>query len=34
MDNASDIVKSYSDYVTLSVDDEGVTAALRHFGLL
>lgn len=34
MENASDEVKSKADYVTTSVDDDGVANALKHFGLL
>lgn len=32
--NASDEVKQFADYVTTSVDDDGVVNALRHFGLI
>lgn len=34
MGNATDEVKAHADYVTSSVDEEGVTSALRHFGLI
>lgn len=34
MGNASAEVQASADYVTLSVDEDGVAAALRHFGLL
>lgn len=34
MGNASDEVKKYADYVTASVDDDGIVKALKHFGLL
>ena len=34
MGNASDAVKAAADYVTDSVDDDGVEKALRHFGLI
>ncbi len=34
MGNAKQMVKDKADYVTLSVHDDGVCAALRHFGLL
>ena len=34
MGNASEEVKSVADYVTASVDEEGVTKALEHFGFL
>lgn len=34
MGNALDDVKSSADYVTLTVDQNGVGAALKHFGLL
>ena len=34
MGNAMDEVKSKADYVTLSVDEDGISHAFRHFGLL
>lgn len=34
MGNARDEVKAHADYVTTSVDDNGIPAALRHFGIL
>ncbi len=34
MGNASDTVKAAADYVTDSVDEDGVANALRHFGLI
>lgn len=34
MGNASDKVKESADYVTDSVDDDGVANALKHFGLI
>lgn len=34
MDNACDELKSVADYVTLSVDDDGVERALQYFGLI
>ena len=34
MDNAPDEVKAKADYVTGSVDEDGVVEALRHFGFL
>lgn len=34
MGNARDAVKAVADYVTTSVDDDGVRNALRHFGLI
>ncbi len=34
MGNANDFVKDQADYVTSSVDDDGIPAALAHFGLL
>ena len=34
MGNASDEVKSYADYVTTSVDEEGVYHALKQFDLI
>lgn len=34
MGNAGDDVKAVADYITDSVDDDGVANALRHFGLI
>jgi len=34
MGNSDDEVKAKADHVTLSVDEDGVVAALHHFGLL
>ena len=34
MGNASDEVKAVADYVTDSVDEDGVYNALKHFGLI
>ena len=34
MGNSEDSVKSCADYVTLSVDEDGISHAVRHFGLL
>lgn len=34
MGNATDPVKAAADYVTLSVDEDGVLHALKHFGVL
>lgn len=34
MGNADDLVKGQADYVTGSVDEDGVLTALEHFGLL
>ena len=34
MGNSDDSVKSCADYVTLSVDEDGISHAVRHFGLL
>lgn len=34
MGNAADEVKASADYVTTSVDDDGVMNALRHFGVI
>ncbi len=34
MDNAKDEVKQTADYVTTSVDDDGIYNALQHFGLI
>ena len=34
MGNANDDVKAAADFVTLSVDEEGITHALEHFGVI
>lgn len=34
MGNAEDAVKACADYVTASVDDEGIEKALKHFGII
>ena len=34
MGNAGDNVKEIADFITEDVDNHGVEAALRHFGLL
>ena len=34
MGNASDAVKEAADYITSGVDDDGISAALRHFGIV
>lgn len=34
MGNAEDAVKACADYVTLPIDDEGLTYAVKHFGIL
>ena len=34
MGNAGSYVKSQADYVTGTVDEDGILAALEHFGLL
>lgn len=34
MGNAGDNVKAIADYVTTHIDDDGVTNALRHFGVI
>ncbi|MBR2927958.1 MAG: Cof-type HAD-IIB family hydrolase [Oscillospiraceae bacterium] len=34
MGNASDAVKAQADYVTASVDKDGIALALQHFGLI
>lgn len=34
MGNAMDDVKASADYVTTSVDEDGIAVALRHFGLI
>ena len=34
MGNANDDVKAHADYVTTSIDEDGVANALKHFGLI
>ena len=34
MGSASDYVKERADYAAPTVDEDGVAAALKHFGLL
>lgn len=34
MGNASDRVKAAADYITSSVDDDGIINALKHFNIL
>ena len=34
MGNAAPDVRKHADHVTSSVDEDGVVAAFRHFGLL
>lgn len=34
MENAGDNVKEIADYITTSVDDDGITHALKHFNVL
>jgi hydroxymethylpyrimidine pyrophosphatase-like HAD family hydrolase len=34
MGNACEELKAVADYVTLSVDDDGIEAALQHDGLI
>ena len=34
MGNGSDLLKRKADYVTASVDDDGIEKALLHFGLI
>lgn len=34
MGNACDELKQVADYVTLSVDEDGIAVALEHFGLI
>lgn len=34
MGNAGDNVKAVADYITTSVDDDGIANALRHFGII
>ena len=34
MGNATDEVKAYADYVTASVDEDGIAQALQHYGVI
>jgi len=34
MDNASDEVKNHADYITTSIDDNGIANALKHFSII
>ena len=34
MGNAIDALKHHADYVTTSVDDDGILNALRHFNVI
>jgi hypothetical protein len=34
MGNATDEVKAVADYVTTSVDDDGIRNALKHFNII
>ena len=34
MGNAGDNVKEIADYITTSVDDDGITNALKHFNVI
>ena len=34
MGNANDAVKEIADYVTSTVDDNGIANALRHYGVI
>ena len=34
MGNASQTVKSYADYVTDDIDEDGIETALKHFGII
>ena len=34
MGNATDEVKAHADYVTTSVDEDGIYNALKHFNLI
>lgn len=34
MGNASDMVKTHADYITDTLENDGVAKALRHFGLI
>ena len=34
MGNANDVLKQAADYITTTVDDDGVLNALRHYGVV
>ena len=34
MGNANDDVKNAADYITTSVDENGIAHALKHFGII
>ena len=34
MGNAKEEVKQVADYVTASIDDDGIAKALKHFGII
>ena len=34
MGNATDEVKAAADYVTTSVDEDGIKLAMKHFGII
>lgn len=34
MGNAKDAIKKHADFVTTSVDEDGISSALKHFGIL
>lgn len=34
MGNAKDDVKQMADYITASVDEDGIAKALKHFGVI
>ena len=34
MGNATDAVKQHADYVTSSVDEDGIANALKHFSII
>jgi len=34
MDNANDVVKQAADYVTASVDEDGIWKAMKHFEII
>jgi hydroxymethylpyrimidine pyrophosphatase-like HAD family hydrolase len=34
MGNAFDVAKNAADYITTSVDDDGILNAMRHFKLI
>jgi hydroxymethylpyrimidine pyrophosphatase-like HAD family hydrolase len=34
MGNANDDVKQHADYITSTVDEDGIKNALQHFGII